>query len=474
MSALWSAASIAYATGGTAQGNWSVTSADIDSRTIEPGGLFIAMPGTAHDGHKFIGVAAARGATGYLISDKSALPDISTPHILVADVPRALELLGQAARMRTSATIAAITGSVGKTTVKEVTRLALERFRPNFVHASVKSYNNHVGVPLTLARMPEHVKFAILEMGMNKAGEIAALTAQAKPHVAAITTVASAHLQNFKNEAGIADAKGEIFAGLMPGGTAIIPYDNKHYERLYAHAKNSPAGNIISFSLSDKKANVHIEKVARHSSCSCVTVRINDELMTYKINQPGDHWISNSLCVLAIVQAMGGDLGLAGLTLGELAGIDGRGKKMQIPTPDGGTALVFDESYNANPASIAAAFSVLAGYVPRERGRRIAILGDMKELGENSDQLHLDLATLIIAADVKALFVVGPAMAKLARALPKLIAVEVCETAEDALILLKQSMCSDDLVLIKGSNSMGLGKIVTELGKLTPAVRIGG
>jgi UDP-N-acetylmuramoyl-tripeptide--D-alanyl-D-alanine ligase len=473
MSALWSAASIAYATGGAAQGNWSVTSADIDSRTVESGGLFIAMPGTAYDGHKFIDRAAARGAAGYLISDTSALSDNSMPHVLVADVPRALEALGQAARARTTAKIAAITGSVGKTSVKEVTRLALERFRPNFVHASVKSYNNHVGVPLTLARMPEHVKFAVLEMGMNNAGEIAALTAQGKPHVAAITTVASAHLQNFKNEAGIADAKGEIFAGLMPGGTAIIPYDNKHYERLYGYAKNSPAGNIISFSLSDKKADVHIEKIARHSSCSCVTARINDELMTYKINQPGDHWISNSLCVLAIVQAMGGDLGLAGLTLGELAGIDGRGKKIQIPTPDGGTALVFDESYNANPASMAAAFSVLAGYVPRERGRRIAILGDMKELGEKSDQLHLDLAPLIIAADVKVVLVVGPAMTKLAQALPKSIAVELLKSADDALALIKQTIRSDDLLLIKGSNSMGLGKIVTELSKPIISVEIG-
>jgi UDP-N-acetylmuramoyl-tripeptide--D-alanyl-D-alanine ligase len=464
MSALWTSQNIAQATGGRASGSWSVSSADIDSRTIEQGGLFIAMPGTAHDGHKFIASAQARGAGGYLISDTSSLPSADMPYVVVSDVARALDKLGAVARLRTTARIAAITGSVGKTSVKEVTRLSLERFRPHYVHASVKSYNNHVGVPLTLARMPAHVQFGILEMGMNNSGELAVLTKLGRPHVAAITTVASAHLQNFASEQDIAHAKAEIFSGLEPGGTAIIPYDNAHYARLRAAAEKSPAGKIISFGMTGPGADVRIEKLARHSSCSCVTARINDDILTYKINQPGDHWVSNSLCVLATVQALGGDLAIAGLVLGELSGIEGRGRQMSFSIgDDGGSALVFDESYNANPASMMAALSVLGGYQPRGRGKRIAILGDMKELGNQAETLHRNLVEPVLAAEVKLIIAVGPMMAALAAALPKSVSVFQCDTAEEALSVLHAQARENDLILIKGSNSMGLGKIVTAL-----------
>ncbi len=464
MSALWTSHDIAAATGGRASGAWTVRSADIDSRTLEQDGLFIAMPGTVHDGHAFIKNAQARGAGGYLISDVSALPRSDMPYVVVDDVARALEMLGAAARQRTTARIAAITGSVGKTSVKEVTRMALERFRPDYVHASVKSYNNHVGVPLTLARMPAHVQFALLEMGMNNSGELNMLIKQGRPHVAVITTVASAHLQNFANEEAIADAKAEIFSGIEPGGTAIIPHDNLHYTRLRAAAEKSPAGKIISFGMHEVDADVRIEKLARHSSCSCVTAKINDDILTYKINQPGDHWVSNSLCVLATVQALGGDLAIAGLTLGELSGIDGRGRQISYSIGDeGGSALVFDESYNANPASMIASLNVLRGYAPRGRGKRIAVLGDMKELGCQAEALHRALAGPVIAADVKLVITVGPLMAALASALPKSISVMECDTASAALAVLQAHARPDDLILIKGSNSMGLGKIVTAL-----------
>ncbi len=468
MSALWSATEIAAATGGVAAGTWQINSVDIDSRTIESGGLFIALPGTAHDGHHFLAAAHARGAAACMISDPSALPNPDVPHIRVKNTADALVALGAAARARTSARVAAITGSVGKTSVKEVVRQSLERFRPHFVHASVKSYNNHVGVPLTLARMPAHVKFAVLEMGMNHAGEIAALAAQGQPHVAAITTVAAAHLENFANESGIAAAKAEIFSGIAPGGVAIIPHDNAHYAQLRAAAQASRAGDIVSFGMHSPDADVRVEKIARHATCSCVTARVRSDILTYKINQPGDHWISNSLAILAIVQAMGGDLGLAGLVLAELSGIAGRGQRVEINALGGGTALLFDESYNANPASMAAALSVIGGFSPRGRGRRIAILGDMKELGDKSAELHAALAPAIIAADIKTVVCVGPMMAGLKDILPRSISVQTVGSAADALVAAQAIVREDDLVLVKASNSIGLSKVAATLASAVP------
>jgi UDP-N-acetylmuramoyl-tripeptide--D-alanyl-D-alanine ligase len=463
MSALWTSAAIAYATGGVASGDWSVSSGDIDSRNIDAGGLFVALKGDATDGHKFLGGAFARGAGAALISDAAALPDPNLPHVLVADTFLALQKLAAASRARSTARIAAVTGSVGKTSVKEATRLALERYRPGAVHASVLSYNNHVGVPLTLVRMPEHAKFAVLEMGMNHAGELTDLAAQGQPHVAAITTVASAHLEFFKNEEAIADAKAEIFSGLAAGGTAILPADNRHYQRLRLAAEKSPAAKIVSFGIEAKDADVRVEKLVMHANCSCLTARVHDQVMTLKVNQPGKHWVSNALCVISLVHALGGDLGLAGLALADLHGLDGRGKRLSIETADGGKALLLDESYNANPASMAAALAVLGGFEARGRGRRIAILADMKELGETSAALHAGLAEHVQAAGSHVVICVGDQMRHLAEALGNALEVHVCDTAQAALTLTQKLLRKDDIILVKGSNSMGLAKVAQGL-----------
>ncbi len=463
MSALWTSAEIARATGGLASGDFVITSADIDSRTVEQGGLFIALKGEATDGHKFLAPAFARGACAALISDETALDHSAQPHVRVDDTFIALQKLAAASRARSTARIAAVTGSVGKTSVKEATRLALERFRPYQVHASVLSYNNHVGVPLTLVRLPEQAKFAVLEMGMNHAGELTDLAAQGQPHVAAITTVASAHLEFFKNEEAIADAKAEIFSGLAPGGTAILPADNRHYARLRAAAEKSQAANIISFGVASQSADIRIEKLVMHANCSCLTARVQEEILTFKINQPGKHWVSNALCVIALVKALGGDLGLAGLALADLHGLDGRGRRESITTPDGGKALLLDESYNANPASVAAALSVLGGFETRGRGRRIAILADMKELGETSEALHSGLLPDVISAGVQVLITVGTHMAHLAEAAERHAEIHRAETAAEALALAQSLVRKDDIVLVKGSNSMGLKKIAQGL-----------
>jgi UDP-N-acetylmuramoyl-tripeptide--D-alanyl-D-alanine ligase len=463
MSALWTSAAIAYATGGIASGDWRVMSADIDSRTIEPGGLFVALKGEATDGHQFLRGAFARGAGAALVSDVAALPDPALPHVLVQDTFEAMQNLAAASRARSTARIAAVTGSVGKTSVKEATRLALERYRPQAVHASVLSYNNHVGVPLTLVRLPQDAKFAVLEMGMNHAGELTDLSAQGRPHVAAITTVASAHLEFFKNEEAIADAKAEIFSGLASGGTAILPADSCHYGRLRGHAEKSPAGKIVSFGIGARDADIRVEKLVMHANCSCLTARVHDQLMTLKINQPGKHWVSNALCVIALVHALEGDLGLAGLALADLHGLDGRGKRLSIETPDGGKALLLDESYNANPASMAAALAVLGGFQARRRGRRIAVLADMKELGETSAALHAGLAEHVGAAGVQVAICVGPQMENLAGALGSSTEVHRCADAAQAQALLQKLLRQDDIVLVKGSNSMGLGKVAQGL-----------
>jgi UDP-N-acetylmuramoyl-tripeptide--D-alanyl-D-alanine ligase len=463
MTPLWTSAEIAEAIGGHASGNWRVTSADIDSRTVEPGGLFIALKGEATDGHKFLGNVFSRGAGAALISDASALDKPSRPHVLVPDTFKALQMLAQASRNRSTAQIAAITGSAGKTSVKEATRLSLERYRPNDVHASVLSYNNHVGVPLTLVRMPAHAKFAILEMGMNHAGELLELSRQGRPHVAAITTIASAHLEFFKNEEAIADAKAEIFSGLASGGIAVLPADSRHYGRLRAAAEKSPAGKIVSFGIDAAEADIRVEKLVMHANCSCLTAKVHDEIMTLKINQPGRHWVSNALCVIAVVHAVQGDLGLAGLALADLHGLDGRGRRISVETSDGGKALLLDESYNANPASVAAALAVLGGFETRGRGRRLAVLADMKELGDTSEALHRGLAEHTLAAGTHVLVAVGAHMAHLADALGQDMEVHCAENAEAALEKVRSLLRKDDIILIKGSNSMGLKKVAQGL-----------
>ena len=358
---LWTADEIATATGGQASGAFAVSGVAFDSREVGPGDLFVAMLGEATDGHRFLDQAFAQGAAGALVS-----ADTPHPHVKVADSFRALEDLGRASRARTQATIIGVTGSVGKTSAKEALYAALERGWHGRVHRSVKSYNNHTGVPLSLARMPRDVRAGVFEMGMNHAGELSALTAMVRPHIAIVTAIAPAHTEFFPDESAIADAKGEIFQGLEPGGTAIIPYDSPHRDRLIAAAKPY-AARIVTFGF-DPAADVHaMEAMRGPNGGSFVTARLGDRELNFTLSQPGQHWVSNALAVLAAVDAAGGDLGLAGLALAELGGLAGRGARFRAANG----ALIIDESYNANPASMRATLAVLA----EEPGRHVAVLG---------------------------------------------------------------------------------------------------
>jgi UDP-N-acetylmuramoyl-tripeptide--D-alanyl-D-alanine ligase len=350
-----------------------------------------------------------------------------------------------------------VTGSVGKTSAKEALFAALDRSMPDRVHRSVKSYNNHTGVPLSLARMPRDTRVGVFEMGMNHAGELAQLTRLVRPHIAIVTAIAPAHTEFFSGEEAIADAKGEIFQGLEPGGTAIVPFDSPHRDRLIAAAKPC-AAHIVTFGL-EKGADVHAMEAMRVATGGTfVTARVGERELSFTLAQPGMHWVSNALAVLAAVDAAGGDLGQAGLALAELGGLPGRGARFEARVADG-RALVIDESYNANPASMRATLAVLA----HEPGRHVAVLGEMRELGDDSARYHADLAEAVTAARVETALLVGEAMAPLARALEARLHVVHVPDATAARAALGDMLAPGDAVLIKGSNGVGLSRLIAAL-----------
>jgi UDP-N-acetylmuramoyl-tripeptide--D-alanyl-D-alanine ligase len=451
---LWTSAEIAAATGGTASADFIVSGVTFDSREVQPGDLFIAMRGEDTDGHRFIDAALAAGAAGIVCETA-----IDGPHVRVADGFAALTALGHAARARTAATVFGVTGSVGKTGTKEALAAALDRWQPGCVHRSVKSYNNHTGVPLSLARMPRNASFGVFEMGMNHAGEIAGLTAMVRPHVAIITAVAPAHIENLGSIEAIARAKAEVFEGLEPDGVAIIPQDSLQIDIL-ARAASAHAAHVVRFGTSAGASVRALDWVMGHDTGgSIVTAQVHDTTLCFGLAPPGDHWVSNAMAVLAAVAAVDGDLSAAGIALAALPGLAGRGQRHRIAAGDG-DALLIDESYNANPASMAATLAILA----REPAqRRVAVLGAMKELGVHGPALHSALAEPILAAGVERLWLVGEEMGDLAKALVG--RTELTHGASvDAVIA---GVCADvrpgDAILVKGSNSVGLSRLVSSL-----------
>ena len=447
---LWTSAEIQAATGGVASASFEVSGVTFDSREVAPGWLFVAMPGTVADGHRFVAGAFDRGAAGALVAQP-----VEGPHVLVKNVPRALEALACAARERMAGVVIGVTGSVGKTGTKEALAQALERRHPGRVHRSLKSYNNHTGVPLSLARMPRDSVFAVLEMGMNHSGEISALTRLVRPNIAVITAIAPAHIENLGSLEAIADAKAEIFEGLEAGGTAIIPSDNPHRDRLLRAARRS-AETILTFGTKDAEVSA-IHAVRSDGGGSLVTARLPGADLTYTIAQPGEHWVSNSLAVLAAVDAAGADLAAAGLALGDMGGLKGRGQRHRIAVGKG-EVLLIDESYNANPASMAATLASLA--VEPVTGRRLAVLGTMREMGEHGPAAHAALAEPILAAGVAELILVGDEMAPLEQSLGDQLPHIRVANAEAAATALRLLWRAGDAVLIKASNGVGLAALV--------------
>ncbi|PZU50297.1 MAG: UDP-N-acetylmuramoylalanyl-D-glutamyl-2, 6-diaminopimelate--D-alanyl-D-alanine ligase [Sphingomonas sp.] len=448
MTALWTGADVAAATGGSLSDPFEVEGVTFDSREVIGGELFVAMRGEQADGHKFVDMAATRGAAGFLVEQP-----VDHPHVRVTDSFTALQALGVAARRRTDATIIGVTGSVGKTGTKEALRLAFERIAPDATHASVKSYNNHTGVPLSLSRMPAATRFGVFEMGMNHVGELAGLTRLVRPHVALITWVTAAHIAHFPGgEAEIAGAKAEIFEGLEPGGTAILPADNDHAPLLAAAAARH-AAHSISFGWKTG-ADVRVVTADIGPSSTALVADVMGEEVHCSIGMAGRHWVNNALAVLAAVKAAGGDLAEAGLALASLKDLPGRGARVTLQVA-GGTATLIDESYNANPLSMAAALAVLRDSPAK---RRLAVLGAMRELGDETDARHAALAAPVAEAGVAELALVGPEMAAL-----RLDGASHLADAAAALAWARATLRDGDVLLVKGSNSIGLGKLVAAL-----------
>jgi UDP-N-acetylmuramoyl-tripeptide--D-alanyl-D-alanine ligase len=464
--ALWTIDAMAAAMGAQAQGSapQSVPGISIDSRTLAPGEAFFAIA-DKRDGHDFVAAALAAGAgLAVVAADRRAQFGDQTPLLVVPDVLTGLRDLAAAARARTQAKVIGVTGSVGKTGTKEALRLALSK--DGETHASVASYNNHWGVPLSLARCPASARYAVLEMGMNHPGEIAPLSRLARPHVALITTIAPVHLEFFGSLAKIADAKAEIFLGLEADGAAIINRDIAQFAQLSRRAKEAGVARVVSFG-AHAKADARLIKCVPHPHCSTVVAQIFGTELTYKVGAPGRHLVANSLAVLTAAVLAGADLALAALALAELKAPSGRGTPIEIDLA-GGPALVIDESYNANPASVDAALALLGQTAPGPHGRRIAVLGDMLELGRKGRALHRALAKPVAENAVDLVFCCGPLMRDLWQALP---AARRGGYAEDSAALEAQLLCAiraGDVVMVKGSFGSRMAPIVKALQRVYP------
>src|SRR5712691_13082236 len=414
---LWTVETMAQAMRATRVGALpqSIPGISIDTRTVAAGEAFFAIKGDNRDGHEFVPAALEAGAGLAVVSaDKRKGFPADSPLLVVADVLEGLRDLARAARARSPAKIVGVTGSVGKTGTKEALRLALGR--DGETHASVASYNNHWGVPLSLARCPQRARYAVFEIGMNHAGEIEPLTRLVRPQVAIITTIEPVHLEFFGSLDAIADAKAEIFLGLERGGAAVINRDNPQFARLERSAQNADVERIVSFG-EHARAQARLVKCSLQSDTSTVQARIFGTDVTYKLGAPGRHLVLNSLAVLAAAVLVGADLALAALALVDLQPAGGRGARLTLDMP-GGKALLIDESYNANPASMRAALALLSHANVGPLGRRIAVLGDMLELGPRGAELHRELAMAVLAHDIDLVFCCGPLMRALWEALP--------------------------------------------------------
>jgi UDP-N-acetylmuramoyl-tripeptide--D-alanyl-D-alanine ligase len=456
--ALWTADELVAATGGKLHGQVTqdLGGVSIDSRSFFPGDIFVAIKGDKHDGHEFATGALKAGAGLAMVSRVTDAMKAAGPLLQVADDPlRGLENAGRAARARSQAQVIAVTGSVGKTSAKEMLRAALST--SGLTHASAASFNNHWGVPLTLARMPREAAFGVFEIGMNHAGEITPLVAMVKPHVAIVTAIAASHLGHFSSLDGIADAKAEIFSGVVTGGHAVISRDTPYFERLSAAARAQGIGSIVSFGR-HVEADVRMGRLALHEDCCCVTADVLGESVIYKLGLPGEHMALNSLAVLAAAKLAGADLARAALALSAARPAKGRGVRERLRAA-GGEILLIDESYNANPASVGAALALLGSAKPGKGGRRIAVLGDMLELGAHGPALHAGLCEALDAARADLLYAAGPLMANLWERVP----VErrgAYATASDGIRdAVLANLRAGDVVMVKGSLGSRMGPV---------------
>lgn len=469
---LWTVEAMALAMGAERAGALpaAINGISIDSRNIDAGDAFFAIKGDHRDGHEFVAAALKAGAGLAVVgAERRGAPPGSdsadAPLLVVPEVLEGLRALARAARTRLDAKVIGVTGSVGKTGTKEALKRALAA--SGATHASVASYNNHWGVPLSLARCPADVRYAVFEMGMNHAGEIEPLARLARPHVAIITAVEPVHLESFDSVEGIADAKAEIFRGLEPGGAAVINRDNPHFERLRRAARSAGVERVVSFG-EHAKADARLIKSALRPDCSTAQARVLGADVAYKLGAPGKHLLLNSLAVLAAVSLVGADLALAALALAQLKPATGRGARIVLALGGGDRALLIDESYNANPASMRAAMALLGQAEVGPRGRRIGVLGDMLELGAAGADLHRELAAPVRAHGIDLVFCCGPLMHALWEALPSERRGGYAENAGALEAEVVAAIRPGDAVMVKGSLGSRMGPIVKALERHFP------
>lgn len=453
MSALWTSSEAETATLGKSSGDFSATGMSIDTRTLKPGDLFVALKGDARDGHDFVKAAFDAKASAALVSHK---PDGATgPLLAVAHVQRGLEDLARASRARSHAKIIAVTGSAGKTTTKEMLRLAFGAL--GNTHASAASYNNHWGVPLSLASMPRETEYGVFEVGMNHFGELRNLVSFVKPHIALVTTIAPAHLEFFGNCEAIADAKSEIFEGILPGGSALIPADSEYAARLATRAKQAGVSRILSFGVNGKDAR--LIGFTETEDGMRVQSEILGRRVDFRIAAPGAHIAGNAIGALLSVAILDGDVLNAAAALSHFSALKGRGARFKVKV-GAGSAEIIDESYNANPASMAAALALLGSANAK---RRIAVLGDMLEMGPEGAAHHADLAAPIQAARVDMVYANGPQMKSLWDVLPASRRGSYAATSSEIAPLVAGGLQDGDVVLVKGSLGSRMAAIIDAL-----------
>lgn len=466
---LWTSADAVSATDGQTTTKWAATGVSIDTRTIEKGDLFVALK-AERDGHEFVQMALEKGAAAALVTHRpDGVPD-DAPLLIVPNVLEALEALGQAARARTNAKVLAITGSVGKTSAKEMARSVLSR--QGRTHAAQASYNNHWGVPLTLARMPKDTDFAVIEIGMSNPGEIAPLSRMARPHVALITTIAPAHLEAFDDIIGIAREKASVMDGLMHGGIAVLNADVETSAVLENYARKRDAKQVLFGQMSREWRLNH---VSLSEGQTLVQAETPHGPLMFKLSTAGRHFAMNGLGVLAACNAMGADTVQAAIDLGQWSPPEGRGNLETViidPANEGETLALLDDAFNANPTSMTAALEVLASYTPRDnvgritKGRRVAILGDMLELGPNENAMHIAVAKDSFMSDVHLVHCAGPRMRQLYEALPEHQRGQWAQTAEELAARVSQLVDAGDVVLVKGSKGSKVSLVVDVIRKL--------
>lgn len=466
---LWSGDELVAALGARAEGPVppAVTGISIDTRMLEPGDAFFAITGEARNGHDFVAAALEKGAALAVVDEDHAAQFAGrgalavVPHVL-----KAMERAGSVRRAELKAGVLAVTGSVGKTGTKEALRLILSR--QGKTHAPVASYNNHWGVPLTLCRTPRDVAYAVYEIGMNHPGEILPLARMVRPQVSIITTIQPVHLEAFASLEGIAEEKAGVFWALEPGGTAILNADIPQADLLERIAKAGPAGEVIRFGES-ADADVRLVSCALRSDVSTVDAVVMGQPVTYRLGSPGKHIVLNSLAVLAAVKAVGADIALAALALGDLRPPAGRGAQQRLEAPGGAFTLI-DESYNGNPASVKAAIENLGRIPVAGRGRRIAVLGDMLELGPTGPELHKGLGPAITANGIDSVFACGPLMRGLYDSLPSTLRGAYAAQASGLEPLVLDAVRAGDVVMVKGSLGSRMGPIVKALTARFPAM----